>query len=96
MLNGAVNAGLPPLHSDMAVGDWSRAFNAAYRHLCRAVDQGLPTVLDPYAAESPGEFFASVSEAFFETIGTGDCYLSESLSAVTSLLSAESASTAAG
>lgn len=66
MLNGAVN-GLPPLHSDMAVGDWSRAFNAAYRHLCRAVDQGLPTVLDPYAAESPGEFFASVSEAFFET-----------------------------
>lgn len=66
MLNGAVN-GLPPLHSDMAVSDWSRAFNAAYQHLCHSVDQSLPTVLDPYAAESPGEFFASVSEAFFET-----------------------------
>lgn len=66
MLNGAVN-GLPPLHDGMAVSDWSRALNAAYRHLCQAVDQGLPTVLDPYAAESPAEFFASVSEAFFET-----------------------------
>ena len=24
-------------------------------------------MLDPYAAESPGEFFALISEAFFET-----------------------------
>lgn len=66
MLNGEVN-GLPPLHRGMAVADWSRAFNAAYRRLCRDVDRGWPTVLDPYAAESPGEFFALASEAFFET-----------------------------
>ncbi|MBK7542419.1 MAG: zinc-dependent peptidase [Candidatus Competibacteraceae bacterium] len=66
MLNGEVN-GLPPLHRNMAVEDWSRAFNAAYRRLCREVDRGQPTVLDPYAAESPGEFFALISEAFFET-----------------------------
>lgn len=66
MLTGEVN-GLPPLHPGMAVQDWSRAFNAAYERLCRDVDQGRSTVLDPYAAESPGEFFAVISEAFFET-----------------------------
>lgn len=66
MLNGEVN-GLPPLHRNMAVADWSRAFNTAYRRLCREVDRGQPTALDPYAAESPGEFFALISEAFFET-----------------------------
>lgn len=66
MLTGAVN-GLPPLHRGMAVRNWSRAFTAAYDHLCRTVDQGRPTALDPYAADSPAEFFAVASEAFFET-----------------------------
>lgn len=66
MLNGEVN-GLPPLHRDMSVRDWSRAFSVAYESLCREVDRGRPTALDPYAADSPGEFFALISEAFFET-----------------------------
>lgn len=66
MLNGTVN-GLPPLHRGMSVKVWSQAFNAAYQDLCHAVEQGLPTVLDPYAAESPAEFFAVISEGFFET-----------------------------
>ncbi len=66
MLTGEVN-GLPPLHPGMRIADWSRAFNAAYEQLCREVDRGRPTALDPYAAESPGEFFAVISEAFFET-----------------------------
>ena len=68
MLTGEVN-GLPPLHRGMSVPEWSRAFNAAYRRLCRQVARGLPTALDPYAADSPGEFFALISEAFFETPG---------------------------
>lgn len=66
MLDGEVN-GLPPLHRSMSVEDWSRAFNLAYNHLCRQVDRDRPTALDPYAADSPGEFFAVISEAFFET-----------------------------
>jgi len=68
MLTGEVN-GLPPLHRGMSVREWSRAFNVAFRRLCRQVDRGLPTALDPYAADSPGEFFALISEAFFETPG---------------------------
>lgn len=65
MLTGQVN-GLPPLHWGMSVRNWSGAFNEAYQRLCRDVDRGQPTILDPYAAESPGEFFAVISETFFE------------------------------
>ncbi len=66
MLTGEVN-GLPHLHRGMKLQDWSQAFNAAYERLCRDVDRGRTTALDPYAAESPGEFFAVISEVFFET-----------------------------
>ncbi|MCC9000649.1 MAG: zinc-dependent peptidase [Candidatus Contendobacter sp.] len=65
MLTGEVN-GLPPLHRTMAVRDWSRVFTTAYQSLCREVNWGRPTALDPYAADSPAEFFAVISEAFFE------------------------------
>ncbi len=65
MLTGEAN-GLPPLHRTMAMQDWSRAFTAAYRSLRREVNWGRPTALDPYAADSPAEFFAVISEAFFE------------------------------
>ncbi|HRX71889.1 MAG TPA: zinc-dependent peptidase [Candidatus Competibacteraceae bacterium] len=66
MLTGPVN-GLPPLHQGMPVRNWSRDFNEAYQRLCQDVDRGQPTALDPYAAENPGEFFAVLSETFFET-----------------------------
>ncbi len=65
MLNGEAD-GYPPLHADMRREDWTAAFSRAYGDFCRRVDEGEPTVIDPYAAESPGEFFAVMSEAFFE------------------------------
>jgi Mlc titration factor MtfA (ptsG expression regulator) len=65
-LDGAVN-GKPPLHRGMAVADWSKAFLAAFEDHLDRVEQGRPTVIDPYAAEAPEEFFAVASEAFFET-----------------------------
>lgn len=65
MQNGGVN-GLPPLHSGLRGEDWSAAFNAAYGDFCRRVDAGQETALDPYAAESPAEFFAVLSEYFFD------------------------------
>ena len=72
--DGAAN-GRPPLHSDMAAQTWTRALSAAYADLARRVEQGEDTPLDPYGAESPGEFFAVVSEAFFETPDLlDDCY----------------------
>lgn len=65
MLNGDAN-GLPPLHSEMRVQDWADAFKAAYADFCRRVDAGEETAIDPYASESPAEFFAVLTEVFFE------------------------------
>jgi Mlc titration factor MtfA (ptsG expression regulator) len=64
MANGAAD-GLPPLHAGMDRGAWERAFRDAYVGFCVAVDRDRDTWLDPYAAESPGEFFAVISEKFF-------------------------------
>jgi hypothetical protein len=78
MRNGDPN-GLPPLHTGMSVAKWGRAFKEAYEDFCRRVDaaERLPAhridaaldelPIDPYAADSAGEFFAVGSEAFFET-----------------------------
>jgi Mlc titration factor MtfA (ptsG expression regulator) len=38
---------------------------AAYEHFRARVDSGEYTAIDPYAAESPAEFFAVASEVFF-------------------------------
>ena len=66
MRNGVAD-GMPPLDSPMSAQQWRSAFAPAYADFCRRVDQGEDTLLDPYAAESPAEFFAVMSEAFFET-----------------------------
>lgn len=65
MLNGDAN-GFPPLHPDMDVKQWSQVFSQAYADFCAQVDAGVDTTLDPYGAEDPGEFFAVMSEGFFE------------------------------
>jgi Mlc titration factor MtfA (ptsG expression regulator) len=65
MLNGAAD-GLPPLHPGMDRAAWSAAFAEAYEGFCDALERGKETWLDPYAGEHPSEFFAVISEAFFE------------------------------
>lgn len=65
MRNGEAD-GFPPLHADMDRAAWARAFGHAYDDFCARVDAGQDTAIDPYAAEHPGEFFAVVSEWFFE------------------------------
>lgn len=65
MLNGDAN-GFPPLHRGMAREAWSQVFGSAYADFCRRVDADEDVAIDPYAAESPGEFFAVMSEAFFD------------------------------
>jgi len=58
--------GCPELHASMSAYTWHEVFSKAYKKFCRQVDRQQETVIDPYAAESPGEFFAVLSEAFFE------------------------------
>ena len=65
MANGDAN-GFPPLHRGMDRDAWAGAWAAAFGDFCARVDAGEDTAIDPYAAESPAEFFAVVSEVFFE------------------------------
>lgn len=63
--NGALD-GLPALPAGMSLAAWSEGFGGVYEELCAQVDNGEETAIDPYAAESPAEFFAVISELFFE------------------------------
>lgn len=64
-LNGDAD-GYPPLPGEIAHRDWVDTFSAAYRRLELQVRSGDEPAIDPYAAESPAEFFAVVSEYFFD------------------------------
>jgi Mlc titration factor MtfA (ptsG expression regulator) len=48
---------------------WRDALDEEYERLVEAVDDGLETFLDPYAAEDPAEFFAVASEEFVDRPG---------------------------
>jgi Mlc titration factor MtfA (ptsG expression regulator) len=65
MLDGVAD-GRPPLHAGMDARAWHKAFDEAFKGFCDALERGRDTWLDPYAAEHPSEFFAVISEAFFE------------------------------
>jgi Mlc titration factor MtfA (ptsG expression regulator) len=63
LLDGAMN-GRPPLHRKMNPVEWQQVFTAAYLGLGRR--EGGSSVVSDYALTSPSEFFAVVSEIFFE------------------------------
>jgi Mlc titration factor MtfA (ptsG expression regulator) len=65
MRDGVAN-GHPPLHAGMSDADWAEILGSAYADMIRRVDGGEDTPIDPYATESPAEFFAVCSEVFFE------------------------------
>ncbi len=48
---------------------WKLVMMRDFQQLAAAVEQGRPTLLDPYGATSPAEFFAVASESFFEEPG---------------------------
>jgi Mlc titration factor MtfA (ptsG expression regulator) len=57
--------GIPPLSSAAERRNWQAVLLTDYEAFCERVDAGEETTLDPYGAESPEEFFAVASEAFF-------------------------------
>jgi Mlc titration factor MtfA (ptsG expression regulator) len=59
--------GIPVLGSAAERRAWNAVLQPEYDRFCERVVCGYETVLDPYAAESPDEFFAVSSEAFFVT-----------------------------
>ena len=65
MLNGEAD-GMPALHSGLDEEEWINTFSSAYEHFCQRVDADEETIIDPYASDDPAEFFAVLSETFFE------------------------------
>ena len=66
-LDGAMD-GTPPLPRDWQ-RQWADDFQRAYEALCADVDADRETAIDPYAAESPEEFFAVCTEHHFSNAG---------------------------
>jgi Mlc titration factor MtfA (ptsG expression regulator) len=64
MLKGEAD-GNPRPHADMDAGVWARTLESGYARLVGMVEREVETLLDPYAAEHPAEFFAVASETFF-------------------------------
>ncbi|MFO7704087.1 MAG: zinc-dependent peptidase [Halopseudomonas sp.] len=58
--------GAPPLHADMDPLLWKSEFTSAWEHLQALYQRGAPLPVDDYALEDPAEFFAVLSETFFE------------------------------
>jgi Mlc titration factor MtfA (ptsG expression regulator) len=57
--------GFPAPFPGMDAAAWYDALQRSYKRLCAQVDSGVETLVDPYAAEHPAEFFAVMSEMFF-------------------------------
>lgn len=58
--------GVPRLPRPSMYAAWSRVLGREYRRLVKDVERCRPTLLDDYGAEHPAEFFAVVTEFFFE------------------------------
>ena len=64
MRTGAAD-GVPPLPDRAAHTNWVAVISAEYEAFCDRVDGEEDTLLDPYGANAPEEFFAVAAEAFF-------------------------------
>ena len=63
MLNGRAN-GMPPLHPNMSIEEWTESLSDAYQHLLKRLGHHHNEI-NAYAATNPAEFFAVMSEYFF-------------------------------
>ena len=64
-MSGGDANGCPPLPPGLSPRAWTTRLDAAYEHFRARVQLGRHTHIDPYAAESPAEFFAVLAEVFF-------------------------------
>lgn len=58
--------GTPALETHGDYLAWARVMSAEFEALRAASDAGEPTLLDSYGATNPAEFFAVITEVFFE------------------------------
>lgn len=65
MQTGNAN-GFPPLHSNMSTTAWFDIFTRDFEHFQHRCRRARHNDIDCYGATSPAEFFAVLSEVFFE------------------------------
>lgn len=58
--------GVPALPNRAMYAAWSRVMESEYQHLLHDLERHHKTDLDAYGATNPAEFFAVITEAFFE------------------------------
>jgi Mlc titration factor MtfA (ptsG expression regulator) len=58
--------GAPPIRDRSLAESWTRVMEREYEKLRKDVEMGAPHLIDAYGAETPAEFFAVVTETFFE------------------------------
>lgn len=63
--SGSVN-GAPMLEDEQDQSLWARTMREEYGRLNQSLARGEQTLIDPYGATHPAEFFAVLSEVFFE------------------------------
>lgn len=59
--------GAPLLEKRSHYRSWARILMKEYRALGQAAERGQETLIDQYGATDPAEFFAVITEAFFES-----------------------------
>jgi Mlc titration factor MtfA (ptsG expression regulator) len=59
--------GAPPLPERSQAAEWARVLGQAYEELIDDIEKDRPHLIDEYGATSPAEFFAVVTELFFES-----------------------------
>jgi Mlc titration factor MtfA (ptsG expression regulator) len=64
-LDGSMN-GAPALERGSMYREWARVLGQEYRRLQGEVEAGAPSLISAYGATQPAEFFAVVTELFFE------------------------------
>jgi hypothetical protein len=58
--------GTPALGARRALRSWAEVMTEEHGRLVEAAKHGRKGLLDPYGAKNPAEFFAVVTETFFE------------------------------
>ncbi len=58
--------GAPLLYRRDDYSNWSEVFGREFERLRKTLDAGHETLIDPYGATEPAEFFAVVTELFYE------------------------------
>ncbi len=64
-LDGAMD-GAPSLESAATYREWAQVLGSEYKRLQENVATGTPSLISEYGAAKPAEFFAVVTELFFE------------------------------